>query len=259
MGREVLLAGLIQGRQARLLSADSHQGAVGAPGCEITLGLQGVINHQQHARIHGGRSSSEPVGQCTVPLRGPPLFGIGGRQLNAALAAHTPDLLVQTIGERPMRRLQATVLVELHPLLLEGSLPPDQALHREGIQQLMGDHHPMNRSAAQRVQGTPAQRQIIRLLQQSLLPPPHAGIGLHQHQFDPSQQLWISTTQRSNEIPGQMAFARADFHDRQALIRITSGHRRQPGQDLRSQKGCEITAQRGGGDEITLGSDACTA
>ena len=94
----ILLAGLIQGRKPRLLSANSHQGAVGAPGCVVTLGLQGVVNHEQHTRIHGCRSSGEPVGQCTVPLRGPPLFGIRGRQLNATLAAHTPDLLVQTIG-----------------------------------------------------------------------------------------------------------------------------------------------------------------
>ena len=158
-----------------------------------------------------------------------------------------------------MRREQATVWIKLHPLLLEGSLPPDQSLHREGIQQLMGDHDPLNRIAAQLAQGTPTHRKMIHILQQGLLPPPHAGIGLHQHQLDLAQQLWSRTTQRSNEIQGQMTFTRADFHDRQALSRIRPGNRSQPGQKLGRQQGCKVAAQRGRCDEITLGADACAA
>ena len=58
---------------------------------------------------------------------------------------------------------------------------------------------------------------------------------------------------------GKMAFPRPNFNNRKALIRIRSGQRSEPDQELGRQQGSEVAAQGWRRDEITLGSDAGTA
>ena len=80
MRGEVLRTGLFQRREASLLISEGQEGSIRAAGIEVSLGLQGVIDHQQHPFFESATHLFKPVGKSAGPLGGPAVLRIRRRQ-----------------------------------------------------------------------------------------------------------------------------------------------------------------------------------
>ena len=82
----------------------------------------------------------------------------------------------------------------------------------------------------------------------------HAGVRLHQHQRQPGRQIGRCGHQGLSQIPGQIAFSGAGFHQGQGGRGLLNPQLLQPLGQLGRQQGREIRPQGGRGGEITAGA-----
>ena len=186
-----------------------------------------------------------------MELRGPAGRALGGRGQESEGLQRSIVLRLQGFaGLQPQRGLGLRPLVQDQHLAAPEGPVPDEALHRQGIEHLMGQHHAPHRLGHQLAEAEPAAGQR-RSRQQRALPRCHAGIGLHQHQRGAGRQLGPAGHQGLGQLQGQLTLAGAGFHQGQGPI---TGLLLQPLGDLGDEQGREIGSERGRGGEITAGA-----
>ena len=110
--------------------------------------------------------------------------------------------------------LKPPIPCERHHLLAPLVAIPGDALHRQGIEHLMGQHHAPQGLVGQLRPGNPAAGE--RSPRQELtLAGLHAAVGLHEHQLQPGRQIRPAGRQNSGQLQGKLAFTGSGFHQGQ--------------------------------------------
>ena len=250
MGGEIPGARLQQRIVAGPLGPIGHQGALGPLGRVVTPGLMGVVDHQQLAAAQTPATILQPGSQAGVEFAAP-----ATRSLGAGLPESQGFELGELIRLQELAGFEPQVIaVQCHPLAAPERPVRHNPLHRQGIEHLMGQHNPRDGSGGQLGEAGPAPWQRAGLQLQPLARS-HAGVGFHQHQLQPAGQLRPIGGDQPGQIQGQLALARARFH--QAEMPIAGRQQRlQPVDQLLGQQGGEVAAEAGGGDEISRRADA---
>jgi hypothetical protein len=142
-------------------------------------------------------------------------------------------------------------LLQHHDLPAPAATIPDDPLHRQGVEHLMGQHHPPAGRLRIVAGAEPAHGQGA-VGQQHPLPCLHATVRFQQQQGSAAGQMGPVRRQAAGQIPGQAAFARPRFNQQQGA----GAEGLQPAGHLAEQQAGEIGAEGGRGGEITAGADA---
>ena len=247
MGREVPLAGVQQRIGLGPLAPIGQQRAIGALGSVVAARFQGIVDHQQHALPQSLATGLKPRFQARVSFRAPAGRTAGRRQIQGRQLRHL-------LGPQGGSGLESQGPLEIagHLLPTPPRAIPQQAIHRQGIEHLMGDHHPGEGMTAQLLPSRPTQRQR-QSTKGSLLPGRHAGVGLQEHHLRARGQIGPQAGQARRQLPRQVALPGPRLQQAETL----AGELLQPFDQLGKEQGGKVVSQGRGGGEIPRGPDAC--
>ena len=170
MGGEILLTGLRQGIRSGLLVPVGHQRALITAGGVIATRFQGVIDHQHQPMAEAAGHLIDATKGVAMPFRRPPGRGTQRGQAETAGFGHAQCLSPQIVWQRHRHARQRRGAIrrfqQLHPLAAQFPTGPDQTLHRQRVQQLMGQNNTAHRFKLQIIQRAPLHRDGHHPLQQ---------------------------------------------------------------------------------------------